>query len=63
MIMLKITTTQTIECKAFIKSAVDCVRLPENLDHKMRIMANLLIDRYLISKGGSAQLSKQSVAT
>ena len=26
-------------------------------------MANLLIDRYLISKGGSAQLSKQSVAT
>ncbi len=45
--MPKITTVQSIQCKAFIVSPVNCVRLPEKLDHKFRIMANLLIDRYL----------------
>lgn len=60
--MPKVTNTQTILCKAFIISPVDCVRLPEHLEHKMRIMANLLIDRYLVVKANQDQLVKQSVA-
>lgn len=45
--MSKTNNQQTIQCKAFIISDVECVNLPDDIEHKMRIMANLIIDRLL----------------
>jgi len=59
--MPKITTMQSVQCKAFIISPVDCVRLPDHLDQKFRIMANLLIDRYLASKVKQGENQQQAV--
>ena len=53
--MQKQTVRQTISAKAFIISAVDCVRLPENLDRTFRIMANHLIDRFLAQRAKQEQ--------
>lgn len=59
--MQKQTVRQTISAKAFIISAVDCVRLPENLDRKFRVMANHLIDRFLVQRAKQEQKAAISV--
>lgn len=53
--MQKQTVRQTVSAKAFIISAVDCVRLPENLDRTFRVMANHLIDRFLAQRAKQEQ--------
>lgn len=59
--MQKQTVRQTVSCKAFILSSVDCVRLPENLEQKFRIMANLMIDRFLAERAKREQKSEASM--
>lgn len=59
--MQKQTVRQAISAKAFILSAVDCVRLPEPLEQKFRVMANLMIDRFLAKRAGQEQKSETSV--
>ncbi len=58
--MQKQTVRQTVSCKAFIISTVDCVRLPEPLEQKFRVMANLMIDRFLAQRAKQEQKPQSS---
>lgn len=59
--MQKQTVRQTVSAKAFILSTVDCVRLPEHLDQKFRVIANYMFDRFLAQRAKQEQNTETNI--